>query len=247
MRNSRHVKRYDWSILDRQLLIKIALLSNNQVVGKRLSPKELTARIRRHLTLFKIPISVTSTYHSQTEKNCIWIGGCYNINKDRLSKTPITVRLQYNPLDEYIVLTLKKFQKICVAIADTILHEIIHMRQYRRRLFEAISGYNSTAGSYSQRLEQDYLGHPDEIDAYSFNIACLLRDKFGKDYKQILKYLAGDFPVKKLKRNPYSVYLETFDYNHDHPVIKKLKNKIMYYLQYAALGKPYKTNKWLKT
>ena len=42
------------------------------------------------------------------------------------------------------------------------------------------------------------------------------------------------------------MYLETFDHDHRHRVIKKLKKKIMYYLPYTTLGKPYKTSDWLK-
>lgn len=240
------IREYDWSTLDRELLTEIAFLSSYQIVGKTLSPVEISARIREHLRLFKIPVNIVSAYHKQTTRSWIWVGGLYYSYKDRRGKKSITLRLQYNPEDRYIKLNHKKFRRICVSIADTILHEIIHMRQYRRRCFKTIPGYESFAESSKKRLEQTYLGHYDEIDAYSFNIACMLRDKFKSDYKKIVTYLSSDLSDNRLKNNSYLLYLKTFDHDHTHPVIKKLKKKIMYYLPYAELGKPYKTSDWLK-
>jgi hypothetical protein len=40
-------------------------------------------------------------------------------------------------------------------MADTILHEIMHMRQYRRRKFKILPDYASTAEKTEQRAEQD--------------------------------------------------------------------------------------------
>ena len=240
------IRKYDWSILDRDLLIEIAALASYRIVGQNLTPVELTARIREHLRFFKIPVNVVSSYHNRTTKSWVWVGGLYYSDKDSQGKKSITIRLQYNPSDKYIKLDHKKFRRLCVSIADTILHEIIHMRQYRRRHFKDIPGYESFAESCKQRSEQTYLGHYDEIDAYSFNIACMLRDKFHNNYKKITEYLSSDLSDNRLSKNAYLIYLKTFDHDHNHPVIKKLKKKIMYYLPYASLGKPYKTTDWLK-
>jgi hypothetical protein len=43
------------------------------------------------------------------------------------------------------------------------------------------------------------------------------------------------------------MYLDTFDHDHDHKVIRKLKKKVVNYIPNAIeLGKPYKTSDWLK-
>lgn len=237
---------YDWSILDRDLITEITALAAYNIVNQKLTPVEISARIRSHLRFFKIPVNITSTYHKDTTKTWIWVGGLYYSEKDANNQKSITVRLQYNPTDKHIKLDKKRFRRLCLAIADTILHEMIHMRQYRRRCFKTIPGYKSIAESCKQQAEQTYLGHYDEIDAYSFNIACMLGSKFKHDHSRIVSYLNSDLSDKRLGKNPYRLYLNTFDHNHNHTVIKKLKKKIMYYLPYAKLGKPYKTSDWLR-
>ena len=136
---------------------------------------------------------------------------------------------------------------MCYSIADTIMHEVIHMRQYRRRNFKDIPGYYSTASLAKKRNEQVYLGHDDEIDAYSFNIACQLLDRFSGNRKEIANYLNKDFGDKRLKKDGFKMYMDTFDHDHGHRVIRKLKKKVINYLPNAEeLGKPYKTSDWLK-
>lgn len=240
------ITHYDWSIIDRELLTAITALAGYAVVNQMLTTTEFTAKIRQHLRFFKIPINVTSSYHKQTNKSEVWVGGLYDSVKDQTEIKSITLRLQYNPTDKYIKIKKAHFKRFCVSVADTILHEIIHMRQYRRRSFKDIPGYESVAESSRQRAEQTYLGHNDEIDAYSFNIACMLDGKFQSDTDKIINYLNKDLNDRRLKKDSYLLYLKTFDHNHDHTVIKKLKKKIMYYLPYAKLGKPYKTSDWLK-
>lgn len=237
---------YDWSMLDRDLLTEITALSAYNIVNQQLTPVELSSRIRRHLRFFKVPVNIVSSYHKDTTNQTVWVGGLYYSGKDEIGQTAITVRLQYSPTDKYVKLNNQKFRRLCLAIADTILHEMIHMRQYRRRCFKSIPGYESIAESRKQNEEQTYLGHYDEIDAYSFNIACMLGNKFKNNVKQIADYLNSDLSDKRLGKNLYRTYLKTFDHNHNHTVIKKLKKKIMYYLPYAKLGKPYKTSDWLR-
>ena len=240
------ITQYDWSIIDRELLTVITALAGYAVVNQMLTPTEFTTKIRQHLRFFKIPINVTSSYHKGTNKSEVWVGGLYDSVKDLNGLRSITLRLQYNPTEPYVKLTSSRFNRFCISVADTILHEMIHMRQYRRRSFKDIPGYESVAESSRQRVEQTYLGHNDEIDAYSFNIACMLAGKFQSNADKIINYLNKDLNDRRLKKNPYLLYLKTFDHNHDHTVIKKLKKKIMYYLPYAKLGKPYKTSGWLK-
>ena len=72
------------------------------------------------------------------------------------------------------------------------MHELIHMRQYRRRKFKVLPDYASNADKTEQRDEQSYLGNSDEIDAYSYNIACELMDKFKYDTAKVVNYLNED-------------------------------------------------------
>lgn len=240
---------YDWSQLDRDLVAQMVSFAKPSVVGKSLSPTEFTKKIRSLIRFFQIPVSVKTSYDKETSKNSVWVGGLYYAVPDKIGKTAITLILQFNPENKtQIKISDRNFKKMCWSLADTVLHEIIHMRQYRRRSFKDIPGFYSTANSGKKRAEQVYLGHDDEIDAYSFNIACQLIDRFGRDEKSIVTYLNSDLKDKRKKSNGFKLYLEAFDHNHKHKIIKKLKKKVMRYLPNAAeINKPYRTTDWLKT
>lgn len=237
---------FDWSCVDRDLLAQMIRLGESAIVGKTLHPLSFAEKIRKIFRLFGLPVNVRTKYHKDTKPDHVWIGGLYDGLKDKRNLTSITIITQFNEKDQMVRISKNFFRRMCYNIADTVLHEIIHLRQYRRRNYKNIPGYESVASSGRKRAQQDYLGHPDEIDAYSFNIACQLRDRFKNNQKQIINYLNTDLSDRRSKRDTYKMYLDTFDYKHEHTVIRKLKKKIVNYLPNAELGKPYKTTDWLK-
>jgi hypothetical protein len=238
---------FDWSALDRNLIAEMVNFTSYNVVGKSLSPTSFSNKLREILRFFKIPVKVRSCYNTKTEKNCVWVGGLYDSVLDQEGKTSITLCIQYHSPDVIIKANKHLFRRVCMAIADTVMHEVIHMRQYRRRDYKDIPGYESSANLARKRNEQIYLGNSDEIDAYSFNIACQLLDRFGEDKTSIVNYLNTDLNDKRLKKDGFRMYLDAFDHNHSHRVIRKLKKKVMNYIPNAEeIAKPYKTSDWLK-
>ena len=125
------------------------------------------------------------------------------------------------------------------------MHELIHMRQYRRRKFKQLPTYNSTAEKTEQREEQTYLGCSDEIDAYGFNIACELLWKFKNDKDKVIAYLNEDQKGKRRKHDSWRMYLKAFNHDHEHPIIKRVKRKVVRYLPNALYGKPYRNRDWI--
>jgi hypothetical protein len=240
------IKNYDWSILDRSLIREMITVSASEIAGIKFTPYSFTKQIRDNFRSFEVPIKVTMTKNKETKKDAVWVGGLYDSIKDKKNNKFISIILNYNPNQKQISLGKRTIGNLATSIADTILHEIIHTRQYRRRSFKDIPGFESTAELGKQRRDQVYYGHDDEIDAYAFNIACLLNDRFKGDKKQVVQYLNSDLRDKRLRKNAYRTYLATFDHDHNHRVIKKLKKKVMYYLPYTVIGKPYKTADWLK-
>lgn len=237
---------FDWSVLDRNLIAEMVNFASPAAVGKYLSPVIFTEKIRKILRFFKIPVKVRLRYNLNTSKNCVWVGGLYDSILDQSKKTSITIALQFHD-NSALKINDNLFRRMCYTVADTILHEIIHMRQYRRRGFKDIPGYESSANLARKRNEQIYLGHNDEIDAYSFNIACQLLDRFNGDKQKIIDYLNKDLQDKRLKKDGYRMYLDAFDHNHGHRVIKKLKKKVINYIPNAGeIAKPYRTSDWLK-
>jgi hypothetical protein len=140
--------------------------------------------------------------------------------------------------------SLYRWERICKLFADTVLHEVIHTRQYRARNFKDIPGYESTAYYAKDRREQEYYGHRDEMGAHSFNLAQDMIDKFGLDTRAIMEYL--DSPVrKKVRPTSWGRFMKAFEYNHSHPKVSQMKRKIMTQLENANSGKPFKTTNHL--
>ena len=129
---------------------------------------------------------------------------------------------------------------MAIRFADVFMHELIHMRQFRSRNFKAIPGYQSKAELARDRKEQNYYGDRDEMGAYAFNTACELLDRFGYNPTRIIRYLDG-FECSRHKNSWWYQYMKTFDWNHNHPIIRRMRNLVLRQLENAYLGKPFKT------
>jgi hypothetical protein len=119
------------------------------------------------------------------------------------------------------------------------------MRQYRRRNFKELADYASTAEKTEQLQEQRYLGCSDEIDAYGFNIACELLVKYTNNINKVIKHLDINQKGVRTRVDSWRMYLKAFNYDHDHIIIKRLKKKIIRYLPFAIIGKPYRNKDWI--
>jgi hypothetical protein len=230
-------KTFNWSLLDRSILYSMLYKAKPFIVGKNLTPlqfqKIISSHVKEHL-----PIKVTKKYGISQQRGLVYLGGVYYAGYDEVNSTQIELILSYHPLDETVNLSDYKWKKLCNLFADTILHEIVHMKQYRSRNFKVIKGYESTAQLAKQRVDQAYYGHKDEIGAFSFNIACELHDRCNGDANAVSEYLNSN-DVKKHKRSTYFNYLKAFNWDHDHKIIRKLKRKIIQQLPNAAMGKPF--------
>lgn len=235
---------FDWSKLDRYTLISVLNGARKEIVGQKLLisdlHKILSRQVKNHL-----PIKIKMLKNPGQEEGEVYIGGCYyGYDDQKKSNRFIEIIFSYCLFDEFLKISQRKWTRMCIVFADTILHEIIHMRQYRTRNWKVLPGYESMAHLAKQRKDQNYFGHPDEIGAYAFNIACELYDRYGTNRQLIKKYLNSNQCVRH-RRNVYYRYLRTFDMNHEHKVIKKLKKKVTYYLPYAEFGKPFKTSDYI--
>ena len=233
---------FNWSKLNRKTIIGIVLKCKTSIANVELTPTQIQKILSAQIKVC-LPIRIVKRLHQITERGTVYIGGAYYSDLDKSKKIAIELVLQYNPEDKKIIITTNKFKNLAKAIADTILHEVIHMRQYRSRKFKFLPNYVSIAESHKQRVTQNYLGCPDEIDAYGFNIACELHDKFKGDVSKIVTYLNNPRFIKR--KNNWLKYLEAFDRNHNDPVIRKIKKRTIHYLSYVDLGKPYKTAEWI--
>ena len=235
---------FNWSLLDRATLYSMLYELKSEIVDRRLPVGEITRLMSRHIKAY-LPIKVVSYRHKPVRKGQIWIGGAYYSDLDKSGKKRF-IEIEFAvPADAQTMKTsLYRWERICTLFADTILHEIIHTRQYRARNFKDIPGYESTAYYAKDRAWQEYYGHRDEMGAHSFNLAQDMIDKFSFDPKAIREYLDSKVP-KRVRPNGWGRFMKSFEYDHTHPKVVQMKHKIMTQLENAYHGKPFKTPNYL--
>jgi hypothetical protein len=215
-----------------------------KIVDKRLPIAEINSMVSKHIKAH-LPIKVTSSRFKPVKPGEVWIGGAYHSYLDNLgNKRFIEVELVFPTTADTMKTSLYRWERMCRLFADTVLHEIIHTRQYRARNFKDIPGYESTAYYAKDRREQEYYGHRDEMGAHSFNLAQDMIDKFGFDTRAIKNYLDSPVP-KRVRPNGWGRFMKAFEYDHAHPKVCQMKRKILSQLEYAYAGKPFKTTNHL--
>jgi len=236
--------KFDWSSINRHQLTEYLWTLHPKVINTVMSTEKFHRIVGNHIKNH-IPIKLKKWGDSQVDNDCIWIGGAYYSELDKEKQKSIELVLVYKSKADTIKITPRNFHRSCLSITNTIMHELIHMRQYRRRKFKQLPSYNSTAQKTAQREEQTYLGCPDEIDAYGFNIACELLWKFKNDTDKVIEYLNEDQTGKRRRHNSWRMYLKAFNHDHEHPIIKRVKQKVVRYLPNALYGKPYRNRDWI--
>jgi len=235
---------FNWSLLDRETLYSMLYELKSEIVDKRLTIGQVTSILSKHIKSC-LPVKVTSSRFKPVKKGELWIGGVYYSDDDKAGiKRFIEVQLAYPVGAQTMKMSSYRWERICTVFADIILHEVIHTRQHRARNFKAIPGYQSTAYYVRTRKEQEYYGDRDEMGAHAFNIAQMMIDKFGWDPKAIREYMDAKVP-KRVRPNDWGRFMRAFEYNHDHPKVRQMKRKILSQLEYAFIGKPFKTSNHL--
>jgi hypothetical protein len=235
---------FNWSALDRSTLYSMVYQLKSEIVDKRLTIGEITSTLSKHIKSH-LPVKVVSSRHAPVKNGEVWVGGAYYSDLDKSGKKRfIEIELAYPTQTETMRMSNYRWERVCIAIADTLLHEIIHTRQYRARNFKDIPGYQSTAYYAKTRKEQEYYGDRDEMGAHAFNLAQDMIDKFGFDPKAIREYLDSPVP-KRVRPNGWGRFMKAFEYDHNHPKVYQMKHKIMTQLENAYYGKPFKTTNHL--
>ena len=167
-------------------------------------------------------VDVTHATAHEVNPGDIDLNAYYDSGLDEAGDTSIELYLVTNHLDETMILNEKEFDSVAKRIMDSISHEMIHMKQHRARDFLELDDKLAFVYADNDQLEsQLYLGTPDEIHAYAFNIA---------------EELAECPDLKKRLETPSKVgideslnlwaYLHTFEKDVEHPVMKRLLKKI---------------------
>jgi len=168
---------FNWSSLTRNNLHSILYGAGRDIIGRKLPVKQLQQQLSSHIKSY-LPVRVVRIQRDRKHNpKLVYMGGTYYSTLDQVGYPRfIEIVLSYHPDTKEIRMTDYRWNRLCTLFADTILHEMIHMRQYRSRNFKDLLGYESTAHYHRQRIDQEYYGHRDEMGAFSFNIACDMLD-----------------------------------------------------------------------
>ena len=234
---------FNWFNLTRSNLYSLFYSINSEIVEKELSPSQIQKLISKHIKSH-LPIKIKKCVYLPTIKGYIFMGGVYYSDNDAHGKPAIEVNFNYNPTDVKLKLTQYRFKRLANRFADVVLHEIVHMRQFRARNFKSLPGYQSTALLTKERKQQEYYGDRDEMGAHAFNAACEMIDRFGYNPSAIGCYLNSN-EARRHKNSTWCYYLKTFDWDHNHTIIRRMRNLILRNLENAHEGKPFKTSYYL--
>ena len=196
---------------------------NNSKHG--ISFQKLLTLIRREFRKSDIELKVKSTRDKTLADEVFYTNGYYDPEDDKTNECPIELIITHNfapgalwyPSHSTLLL---------VQVFDTTVHELRHMRQFRKRKF--------LAGKLRPSGHKEYLSDPDEIDAYSISIATELCRSLGKH--RALRYLRNPSTLSRFKLGNNFVspclgmYKAEFP-NPKDPVMKTLAKKIYVRLQ----------------
>ena len=65
------------------------------------------------------------------------------------------------------------------------------------------------------------------------------------DNSKVVNYLNEDQKKTRRKHSSWRMYLKAFNHDHEHPIIKRVKQKVVRYLPNALYGKPYRNRDWI--
>jgi hypothetical protein len=194
-------------------IYKQLLALGEKASTQKFTPGSFTSLIRKQFS--------KSDYIFRTEKsyavdpNSIIVGGLYDKSND-LEQLPHTeIILYYYPEQLSFTGSDLNWDQLSFDIAECITHEQIHRQQVLEK--KKCNKYVSKCTDKELRVEQNYLGHDEEIDAYGFSIAAEAAI-FNKPYNMCTMY---------------HVYKHTFDT--DRSVVVKLEQEIVKYLEQLKL------------
>lgn len=167
-------------------------------------------------------VNVMHSTATEVEFGDVSINAYYDAEADEDCKIAIEIVLITNTNEKTILFEQEAYDRFVIALADSLAHELVHMKQNRARDFLYVDHKLA-----SDEIEDEliYLSHPDEIDAYAYNIADEL-----KVHPSPLKKLHNIKNVEISDSINLWAYVTAFEKDFKHPALKRLLKKIYKYL-----------------
>jgi hypothetical protein len=148
----------------------------------------------------------------------------------------IEVYLTYNSGAKRLPITKKIWKVLKFDLSQVLQHELIHRRQCRHIEVPKEDWADHTCKIYASKsaipymkVKQEYYGSTEEIEAHAH---CIMMElKHFAPRTDPIKMLRGAKKIPQKKSPTMKDYLETFDFDMKHPVIKRLFKKIVYWIE----------------
>ena len=185
-----------------------------------LSFQKLLNQVRKEFRINNIELKIKTVRDKTLLTEVFYANGYYDPIDDEEGDNCIELVITHNFPKDHIWFP-KHATELLVQIFDTVVHELRHQRQYRKRKFKL--------GVDRGPEHKEYLADPDEIDAYSISIATELCRSLGKT--RALRYLNNIETLSRFKVNNQfvspclSMYKGEFP-NQKDPVLQNLVKKV---------------------
>lgn len=185
----------------------------------KITPTQLTRILRSYVGTDDV--TVKTHRDKAVDKNQVVIAGLYDPEEDSSNFSSITIYATYNPDQKKIAIKDLNWKQLCIDLIECVGHEIVHQAQFRSREFDiGPNVFVSLSKNKNKKLDQEYLGNLDEVEAYGYSIATEI----------YLKYSPKEVTQRYIERSSlYKAYVAAF--GAEHTVVKKL---IMYINAYYA-------------
>ena len=203
--------------------------------GEELEHEEVADKLYQSLQQFGVN-DIETSQSDLVDAGDMNLNASYDPADDEDGEDPINIELVFSKEDDTISFSPRGVSMIKDRIVDALEHEMIHLKQFRKRDFAKQRDYRSKSKKDDVKRAQEYMGNDDEIEAFAKNIASELIRKVDKDGAiQLLRMANKTAQFKDEVGNLLSPnlfgYLATWDFDTKNPVIKKLLKKVYNYVQ----------------
>ena len=196
------------------------------LIGRKITPRSLVKILGKHLNKHQHPVRVKlyAGAKGALEPNEWTIGAEYDPGLDEAHKKQFIIDFILNhPKTVPIEITADMADQLAMDLVETLIHEYEHQRQFRSRRYRYHRNtYKSDHRDPTKKADQEYLGDPDEIDAYAQNIAA-------RHY--LMKYKLNITSASKINSPDLKQYYKAFGKDHEVTklLLKKVKANIKYF------------------
>lgn len=197
------------------------------LVNKEITPKNFVRRLNKHLNSnHTVRVRLIEADPEYLDFGEFSIGAEYDPDLDEQGKKQIIINVFMNYAKNNIwILTADQSQRFVLELVEALVHEYQHLHQYRARKFKSQKEqFFSEHEDHTIKNEQEYLGNPDEIDAYAANVATRI---FLLDTKLNIKVDDKQWHLHSLD---LTNYINAFGAEHN--IVAVLRDKIKNNLQF---------------